>query len=103
MDHNKEQLRKAAVDFIYKREKVPELSFAKQNLAAAVAYVLAKKEGRLDVLNMMQSFELTPADQSLFQEIFWDLVIDRVIVPGAASISNGTVYQVRSDKPSDYQ
>lgn len=103
MKHTKEELRSAALDIIFEREKLPTLFYNKpRTLAQAVASLLAKRGKYYDPLKEYPGYELSEDDKSLFDEVFWDLVLDRIIIPGIEIFDvKGSTYRTRSDAKHD--
>jgi len=99
MKHIKEQLRKTALDIIFKRNTLPSnLLTPQRTLAQAVAEMLAREDGTFDPLQVYRGYDFSEEDKDLFDEVFWDLVIERVIVPGLDIFdAQRSTFRVRSD------
>jgi|SRR5579883_2528904 len=84
--NRKSELRKIVVDIIFGRESVFFESFQFGHLTAGVAEVLHQKTGA-DTARIFSighdEQRLSEEDWLLVQEIFWDLVFERVINTGS--------------------
>jgi len=102
MPHTKEQLRSTALDIIFGRERLPDAIAPQRTLGQSVAYIFAKRENLLDPHNLFQNVELAGTDRPLFDEVFWDLVIERIIIPGTQGFDTPTNrFRIRSDASPD--
>jgi hypothetical protein len=98
MPHTKAQLRSTALDIIFERERLPDTIAPQRTLGQSVAYIFAKHENLLDPHNLFQNVELAGPDRALFDEVFWDLVIERIIIPGPNTFDTpSNRFRIRSD------
>ena len=84
MEKRKSELRKIVLDIILGREAVTHERWQFAHLAGGVAEVLVRR-GSGEVFptsHVLRESRLEEADWQLVQEIFWDLICERVITPG---------------------
>jgi len=84
MDHQKSELRAIILEILAGREKTDLEPYCLQNLFAGIAEVLERREPHLPDPRSIElpRVSLSDADTLLAQEIFWDLLIERIITPG---------------------
>lgn len=87
MKNRKLELKNIMLDIIYRREATTYCPDQEGNLLHGVAEVLKRRAGKSNESENLtiypQSPELDEDDKLLCQEVFWDLIIDRVITPGS--------------------
>ena len=89
------------LDIIAKREKVTYEPNQQAHLFIGVAEVLARRGDTPD--DLPRSFvsrhdpELGAADKLLAMEIFWDLILDRIITPGVDGLNPLPFFRVHSE------
>ena len=84
MEKRKSELRKIVLDIILGREAVTHERWQFDHLAGGVAEVLARR-GSGEVFSTSEVLcesRLQEVDWQFVQEIFWDLICERVITPG---------------------
>ena len=90
MDKRKTELRRIVLDIILGREAVTYDRWQFAHLSAGVAEVLSRR-GSVEVFStsaVLHEPRLAEADWQLTQEIFWDLICERVITPGSDSTND---------------
>src|SRR5688572_33204414 len=90
MDKRKAELRRIVLDIVLGREAVTYDRWQFAHLATGVAEVLSRR-GSGEVFSasaVLHENRLEEADWQLVQEIFWDLISERVITPGSDSAND---------------
>lgn len=83
MDHSYEEIRGATLDILAGREKVTYDPNQYGHLAAGVAEVFARREAvGQDAERRIRECRLSPRDEDLFLEVFWDLFRQSIITLG---------------------
>jgi hypothetical protein len=84
MDKRKAELRKIVLDIVLGREAVTYERWQFAHLAAGVAEVLSRRNSAevFTASGVLQEPRFEETDWRLVQEIFWDLICERVITPG---------------------
>ena len=82
------------LDIIAGREPVTYSPNQVGHLFAGVAQVAARRAGRPEGLDDPR---LDSEDATLAHEVFWDLILDRIITPGADDINPLPFFRVHSE------
>jgi hypothetical protein len=82
MDHSYEEIRSVVLDIIAKREKVRYEPSQFANLVAGVAEVFERRDGGPNQGHFSRDPHLSPNDNELVREIFWDLFLQRIVTLG---------------------
>lgn len=82
MDHSYEEIRSAALDILAEREEVSHKPTQFVGFPPAIAEVFARRAGGDRSGNVFGSPTLSPADEDLFMEVFWDLFRQGIITLG---------------------
>jgi len=87
------------LDRIARRERTKYPPTEQGNLLAGIAEVLERRAGKeVDPFSGYSSrYELGQDDQLLALEIFWDLILDRIITPGLDLINPLPRFRVHSE------
>jgi hypothetical protein len=100
MDARKSELRQIVVDVIFGKEKTSAKSDAYNYLPIAVTEVLDRRAGLTNV--KLYENRLSETDQLLVEEIYWDLIIERVITPTMVHANvEYPYYRLHSDADSN--
>ena len=100
MKTRKQELREIMIDIISGKEKVRYTPNQQAHLLIGVAEVLIR---RGEPPNTSRSFhsgndpELHADDELLAMEIFWDLIIDRIITPGMDKVNPLPHFRIHSE------
>jgi hypothetical protein len=84
MKKRKAELRRVVLDIIAGRESTKYEVLELGNLKAGVAEVLHRRTGKSaeDHALYPRDPQLEDEDKLLIQEIFWDLILERIVTPG---------------------
>ena len=87
MNARKAEIREVIIDIVTGRENTKYGARHIVNVLLGVAEVLERRANKnKDSLGMFShEVELDPADKLLAQETIWDLIIERILTPGADS------------------
>lgn len=87
MNYSYEEIRQVAIDILSGREKGPHIRDVNQSgsLESAVAKTFAIRAGALPNDMDFHHAQLSPQDSEDFREVFWDLILQQIIVPGMNS------------------
>lgn len=84
MKTRKNELRSIVLDIVFEREKVSFEPSQFGHLTAGVAEILERQAGDRTFSGSVftPQVRLDPQDEMLVQEIFWDLIVERVLTIG---------------------
>jgi hypothetical protein len=98
MNPRKSELREIVLAIIFGKENVAYDPFQFAHLTLGVSEVLRRRAGGTSSASIYSEQRLNDADTMLVQEIFWDLIVERVItIGGDAANAQLPWYRLHSD------